>query len=117
MWFVITSPYPLKIGGWTKKGFDSFSISSTLNHMPMFNISPPSWMEDALCQEVGVEVFFPPDDKPVSRDFYRQAKRICDNCPVKKQCLDFGISDQYGVWGGTTPQERVKIREVRRKSR
>jgi hypothetical protein len=34
-----------------------------------------------------------------------------------KECLNFGINDQYGVWGGTTPQERVKIREARRKSR
>jgi WhiB family redox-sensing transcriptional regulator len=83
----------------------------------MIKFSPPAWQRDALCQEIGVEVFFPPDDKPVSRDFYRQAKRICNNCPVIAECLEFGISEQYGVWGGTTPQERVKIREQRRKSK
>lgn len=71
---------------------------------------PGLWVEDALCRVVGDEIFFPPDDKPVSRDFYRTAKRICRRCPVRLKCLDYGLDETYGVWGGTSPAERRTLR-------
>ena len=70
------------------------------------------WVERALCQEVGIEVFYPPDDKPVARDFYARAKSICAKCEVIEQCRDYGIDETYGVWGGTTPVERQAMREA-----
>lgn len=71
---------------------------------------PGSWTEEALCQEVGVEVFYPPDDKPVARDFYSRAKSICARCSVINECLNYGLEETYGVWGGTTPTERQALR-------
>lgn len=58
-------------------------------------------------------MFFPPDDKPVARDFYRNAKAICVRCPVMDKCLEYGIEENYGVWGGTTPTERAAMRNAR----
>lgn len=72
---------------------------------------PGDWIERALCREVGIEVFYPPDDKPVARDFYARAKSVCANCDVIKECIDYGIDETYGVWGGTTPVERQAMRE------
>jgi WhiB family redox-sensing transcriptional regulator len=74
---------------------------------------PGDWIEQALCCEVGSETFFPPDDKPVTRDFYAKAKTVCNNCPVIDKCLDYGIYDEYGVFGGTTPSERRIMRDQR----
>lgn len=74
---------------------------------------PGDWVEVALCREVGSEMFYPPDDKPVARDFYANAKSICNRCEVISDCLEYGINEVYGVWGGTTPSERARIREHR----
>lgn len=41
----------------------------------------------------------------------KRAIDICNTCPVKKECLEVGMEDinlTYGIWGGTTPIERVK---------
>lgn len=39
------------------------------------------------------------------------AKKICNNCANKKECLDyaFATKQEFGVWGGTTPKERKRI--------
>lgn len=73
---------------------------------------PGLWVEDALCREVGDEIFFPPDDKPVSRDFYRTAKTVCRRCTVRMKCLEYGLDENYGVWGGTSPAERRSLRSL-----
>lgn len=65
------------------------------------------WMDDALCAEVGVDFFFP-DEGVVAHD----AKQICADCPVARQCLSFGISEEFGIWGGTTPKQRRKMRKA-----
>lgn len=57
-------------------------------------------------------MFFPPDDKPVARDFYIEAKRICRECVVQVQCLRYGLEEPYGVWGGTSPAERSALRSI-----
>ena len=71
---------------------------------------PGAWAEEARCREAGDLVFFPPDDKPVSRDFYNEAKSICRICEVQPQCLEYGMDEPYGVWGGTSPVERQRLR-------
>ena len=72
------------------------------------------WVEEAVCRQVGTELFFPPDDKPVPRDFYARAKTVCKVCDVRAQCLWDGIDEKYGIWGGTTPVERTKMRDAKR---
>lgn len=44
------------------------------------------------------------------------AKEICNRCPVMAECFTYGMVAQepYGIWGGTTPDER---RNARNKSR
>lgn len=74
---------------------------------------PGDWVELALCREVGSEMFYPPDDKPVARDFYSNAKSVCRRCEVIEECFEYGLRETYGVWGGTSPSERAKIRESR----
>lgn len=36
-----------------------------------------------------------------------ETQRVCGACPVKGECLDWALAhDEYGVWGGTTRQQR-----------
>lgn len=54
-----------------------------------------------------------------------EAKAICHGsadgrqCPLLAQCLEFALinNERFGVWGGTTPEERRQIRKVRREGK
>jgi len=36
---------------------------------------------------------------------------ICTRCPVRVKCLEFALATQqaYGIWGGTSEEERRRI--------
>lgn len=41
-----------------------------------------------------------------------QVKQLCNDCPVKKECLDHALHhEKYGFWGGTTEKQRKIIRK------
>lgn len=42
------------------------------------------------------------------------AKRVCASCPVRDECLEYGMYEPFGVWGGKTINERRRIRAARR---
>ena len=79
---------------------------------------PGRWAERALCAQADGDAWFP--DKGQS-DLAAAAKRICGHCPVRAPCLDYALSgaDTWGgiatgIWGGTTPQERDRLRRQRK---
>jgi hypothetical protein len=43
-----------------------------------------------------------------------EARKICDICPVKVECLLWGLlvspDDEWSIFGGTTYQQRRQIR-------
>jgi len=55
-------------------------------------------------------------DKDDGQSQYREAKRLCAVCPVRAECLTYALaSDEvFGVWGGLTRNERLKIRPSHR---
>lgn len=82
------------------------------------------WKEQAVCATVGAEMFFPPDEDSqggVVPSLYRQAKRICNTCPVRAECLEYilaregtvQVAQRHGVWGGLTPSERARVSSAR----
>lgn len=50
----------------------------------------------------------------------RVAMRLCNECPMQMQCLDYAMTDgdaiKYGIWGGTFAYERLGKSEPTRKS-
>lgn len=51
---------------------------------------------------------------------HRTAKGICKSvCPVQVACLEYALQNpgatDAGIWGGTDPKERAKLRLRRRK--
>lgn len=73
--------------------------------------SPPDWMEDALCIEVGVGEFYPEKGESA-----REAKKVCMACEVQSECLEFAMAhdDPWGVWGGLSPYERRVLKRQTR---
>jgi SUMO ligase MMS21 Smc5/6 complex component len=76
-------------------------------------------LQEAIRNNDGVQcaelpsVFFPNDEPdPESRQVMVDvAKQICNDCPVRLRCFDYALSaGMYGIWGGTTYEERVKLR-------
>lgn len=63
------------------------------------------WQDDAACRGEPVAVFFPVDGASV-----RPALVICLRCPVRDTCRDEHLDEPYGVWGGTTEDERAFLR-------
>jgi transcriptional regulator of acetoin/glycerol metabolism len=35
-----------------------------------------------------------------------QAKEACGFCPVRAECAELGKDEEFGVWGGMTPEDR-----------
>lgn len=65
--------------------------------------------DGALCKEIGSEIFFPERHEA---NMARIAKKMCNRCDIKQKCLDYALKDPElaGIWGGTSEQERYKIR-------
>jgi len=57
------------------------------------------------------EIFFPEDfpEKQLRELSIATAKRLCNQCPIKRDCLEYAIeTDQrFGVWAGTTSADRT----------
>ncbi|SLC73292.1 WhiB family transcriptional regulator [Mycobacteroides abscessus] len=66
-----------------------------------------SWQERALCAETDPEAFFP--EKGGST---REAKRVCQGCEVKDQCLEYALTndERFGIWGGLSERERRRLK-------
>jgi WhiB family redox-sensing transcriptional regulator len=81
-------------------------------------IKAPYFDGSQLCAETDPELFFPEKGSPGS--LVKSAKNICNLCEFKAPCLEYALqessADIWGIWGGTTYEERKKIRRLKRVS-
>jgi WhiB family redox-sensing transcriptional regulator len=75
--------------------------------------SVTAWMAEGNCRNYPPAVFFPSDGVGVDR-----ARKICNDCPVLEQCLEYALVNriEHGVWGGCSERERRRIIKRRRVS-
>ena len=67
------------------------------------------WMESASCRKRKNDFWYPPLDTDVPDNYYAIGREVCHRCPVWSSCLDAGIDEKWGMWGGLTPQERTAL--------
>ncbi|WP_219471284.1 WhiB family transcriptional regulator [Nonomuraea rhizosphaerae] len=67
----------------------------------------PAWRDEGLCAQTDPEAFFP--ERGAAPQL---AKRVCQGCPVRPQCLAYALDHniRFGVWGGLTVKERRRLR-------
>lgn len=68
----------------------------------------PEWQERANCDGVPTDFFYPEKGQTATA-----ALRVCRGCDlnVKAECLQWALdNNERGIWGGTTEQERRKMR-------
>ena len=73
----------------------------------MADIPPQHVLDHAECKGLDPRLFFPERGEST-----REAKAVCDTCPVRSDCLDWAIDTQqkHGIWGGRSERERRRIR-------
>lgn len=73
------------------------------------------WRSAGACLSADPDLFFPIAIGRVEERQVALARRICAACPVKQECLDFAMrsGEAHGIWGGTTPDERIRARRAR----
>ena len=81
------------------------------------------WRAMGACLSVNPDLFFPISAGGVAVKQVARARQICARCRVRQECFDFAMrnGEMDGIWGGTTPEERIKIRReqvaLRRRAR
>lgn len=84
----------------------------------------PEWFDRALCAPSDgvvdpdmVAIFFPISSGEHRRELLvispdeLDAKALCAACPVRTECLEYGLDEPTGIWGGRTARERRLIRK------
>jgi WhiB family redox-sensing transcriptional regulator len=72
-----------------------------------------SWQLRAQCREEDPAIFFPVDGERGKslRRRQQQAKAICAQCDVIRECLNHSIRhhERFGIWGGLAEHEREDL--------
>jgi WhiB family transcriptional regulator, redox-sensing transcriptional regulator len=73
------------------------------------------WRAAGACRTADPDLFFPVAVGGAASPQVALALRICDGCPVRQACLDFAMRTRElaGIWGGTTPEERIRVLRAR----
>ena len=81
------------------------SLALTLDEL--FGFVEQEWQEQALCAQTDPEAFFP--EKGGST---REAKRICQACAVRDECLEYALEhdERFGIWGELSERERRRLK-------
>ncbi len=75
--------------------------------LDMDSATREEWQDRALCAQTDPEAFFP--EKGGST---REAKKICQRCPVRNECLEYALAhdERFGIWGGLSERERRRLK-------
>lgn len=74
---------------------------------------PEPWTEQGICRTVDPDVWFP--EVGCGRPAVQTAVKICQGCPVRRECLAAALerNERFGIWGGTTERQRRGMREAK----
>jgi WhiB family redox-sensing transcriptional regulator len=72
--------------------------------------SETRWQEKANCLGLDTDLFFPERGQ-----LTLGARKVCDNCEVRTQCLEFAIAhgERWGTWGGLSETQRREFKRGR----
>lgn len=75
----------------------------------MARYTAPGWRSGGDCLGMDPDFFFPAPQEPAV-----DAVAVCGGCQVRDACLAAALdaADYDGVWGGTTGDERRRMRQV-----
>ncbi len=73
-----------------------------------------TWRDRANCRGLPASWWYSPAPvTPESMTNLRKARRLCLSCEVRAECLEDGMDERYGIWGGLSPKQRIRIKRGR----
>ncbi len=74
--------------------------------------APAGWASRGACLDSDPDLFFPIAPTGPGLQQIAQAKAVCARCPVRRECLQYALATHqvHGVWGGTSEEERQRLR-------
>jgi WhiB family redox-sensing transcriptional regulator len=87
---------------------------AAMGHSAGLGSDSADWRDGAACRHHDPELFFPEGTVGPAQRQAEQAKQVCQSCPARTPCLDFAlrVGLAFGIWGGTTGEERRDIRHA-----
>lgn len=75
---------------------------------------PQYWTDDCACRNVDwFNPWFGDDKRNRTKEMTEKHKAVCETCPSMRVCLSWAIKhEKWGMFGGTTGQEREKLRRL-----
>ncbi len=76
------------------------------------------WRAAGACLHADPDLFFPISSAGRAAAQIAEAKAVCARCPVIRECLAFATEHPWlsGIWGGTTFDDRQRVRRQRRRA-
>jgi WhiB family redox-sensing transcriptional regulator len=69
------------------------------------------WRLRAACRGCPPDLWY-----PKRGEWSEVAVAVCRRCPVRVECLDAGIGERWGIWGGVPERMRRRIRRAWRQA-
>lgn len=86
---------------------------TTVDRLPGPLADSWEWQRRGACRGHDAAQFFHPDgERGLARSRREQAaKAVCQHCPVRAECAAHALTvrEAYGVWGGFTEAERMRL--------
>ena len=81
-------------------------------HLLTLTIESDEWRRTAACRDTDPDLFFPVGTTGPAIEQIANAKAVCRQCDSQTACLEFAIATNQdsGIWGGTSEEERRKLR-------
>ena len=73
----------------------------------------PEWSDEAVCRDTDnqqhLDTMYPERSETPGGKHLIPARKLCLICPVRYLCLETGIDEQFGIWGGHSLSQRRRI--------
>ena len=89
-------------------------MALALTSEPYASVENDDWRDLSACRDTSPDLFFPVGTTGPAIEQIAQAKAVCATCEVQAPCLEYAMvtNQDSGVWGGTSEEERRKLRRA-----
>lgn len=70
-----------------------------------------NWLDSAACVGIDANMFFVDCKSKRNQETVEFVLSVCRDCPVRKTCLEVNFNEEFGIWGGTTPEDRKRMKK------
>ena len=83
------------------------------SHLLALTLESDEWRRNAACRDTDPDLFFPIGTTGPAIEQIESAKAVCRSCDAQTLCLEYALATNQdsGIWGGTSEDERRKLRK------